>query len=594
MEPEWDGFHEAEIEADNAGCMFIEKLVHGHGRCIRISEAVGSWKYVVKIEQQRDRKGRCKDLGGLSFITMGEGGQDGFASSSRRPMLARQDTDNLLSYYESPLADKGPLSASSSQYSTSDSSCSEYSKESPVASPRRTEQAADHRHQMAASVEHNRSQSDAHDIPPSSMPAPKRRSSTDSSVATFSPDNPASYLNYQPGVHATAGPLPPPPRLDPPPPRSARRRGDIEAVKQALQLPPSVSAALSRRVPPAASIHRREGASDTESPPPPQPDVVIQPPPRNDSLPEDREWVSVTPPPSKKRPPSKVPPQQPHPRSPTHVPPTHPQPHPVPAPAPPSPRPKIKALYPSAMYCSELSAKLTTLERCALYTAKINELALYDCGLSDWLFEARIRNSPGPSPAFTPKPRNTSHGSEASEATFPVRPDASVATDLSSPSTPNSNIVLPYPTLAPRTSSMKSGFFASLGRKASVSRTPGPQPPRQQAHHPTPNRTVLTKRPTISPSVPGGPRAKRMSRSHTMMLSTSTSSAHTMEDLTESDAQPTTQDDPEFERQLDKLAVLLPHADRDVLAGYLRRSGQDMVAIGLYLDDEKMGRIRRP
>ncbi len=79
-----------------------------------------------------------------------------------------------------------------------------------------------------------------------------------------------------------------------------------------------------------------------------------------------------------------------------------------------------------------------------------------------------------------------------------------------------------------------------------------------------------------------------------MMPSTSTASAHTMEDLTESDTKPTTQDDPEFESQLDKLAVLLPHADRDVLAGYLRRSGQDMVAIGLYLDDEKMGRIRRP
>ncbi|KAK0230601.1 hypothetical protein IW262DRAFT_413917 [Armillaria fumosa] len=515
-------------------------------------------------------------------------------------MLARQATDNLLSYYESPLADQGPLSASSSQYSTSDSSCSEYSKESPVASPRRAEQPAD-RHQMAASVEHSRSQSDAHDIPPSAVPAPKRRSSTDSSVATFSPDNPASYLNYQPGVHATAGPLPPPPRLDPPPPRSAaRRRGDIEAVKQALQLPPSVSAALSRRISP----HRREGASDTASP---QPDVVIQPPPRNDSLPEDREWVSVTPPPSKKRvsaelsissgddlPPTPSPPpkslrnslsrglrRMSLPRTPSRT--------PSPPQLSPSPRPKIKALYPSAMYCSELSAKLTTLERCALYTAKINELALYDCGLGDWLFEARIRNSPGPSPAFTPKPRHPSHGSDASEATFPVRPDASVATDLSSPSSPNSSVVLPYPTLAPRSSSMKSGFFASLGRKASVSRTPGPQPPRQQAHHPMPNRTVLTKRPTISPSVPGGPRAKRMSRSHTMMLSASTAS--TTEEL---DTKPATQDDPEFERQLDKLAVLLPHAERDVLAGYLRRSGQDMVAIGLYLDDEKMGRIRRP
>ncbi|KAK0491201.1 hypothetical protein IW261DRAFT_73649 [Armillaria novae-zelandiae] len=518
---------------------------------------------------------------------MGEARQDVFASSSRRPMLARQATDNLLSYYESPLADKGPLSASSSQYSTSNSSCSEYSKESPLASPRRAEQAAE----MAASIEHSRSQSDAHDIPPSCPVPPQRRSSTDNSTATFSPDNPASYLNYQPGVHATAGPLPAPPRLDPPPPRSAARpRGDIDAVKQALQLPPSVSAALSRRISP----HRREGASDA------QPDVVIQPPPRNDSLPEDREWVSVTPPPSKKRvsaelsissgddlPPTPSPPpkslrnslsrglrRMSLPRTPSRT--------PSPPQLPPSPRPRIRALYPSAMYCAELSARLTALERCALYTAKINELALYDCGLTDWLFEARIRNSPGPSPAFTPQPRHPSHGSDASEATFPVRPDAGVATDLSSPSTPTSTVVLPYPTLAPRSSSVKSGFFASLGRKASVSRTQGPQPPRQQAHHPIPSRAVLTKRPTISPSVPGGPRAKRMSRSHTILL-------------TPDQPDPIQPDDPpDFQTQLDKLAVLLPHADRDVLAGYLRRSGQDVVAIGLYLDDEKMGRLRRP
>ncbi|KAI0248692.1 hypothetical protein BJV78DRAFT_1085728, partial [Lactifluus subvellereus] len=50
---------------------------------------------------------------------------------------------------------------------------------------------------------------------------------------------------------------------------------------------------------------------------------------------------------------------------------------------------------------------------------------------------------------------------------------------------------------------------------------------------------------------------------------------------------------PEFTRQVDKLADLLPHADKQVLAGYLRRAGQDMLAIGQYLEDEKNGRIRR-
>lgn len=65
-------------------------------------------------------------------------------------------------------------------------------------------------------------------------------------------------------MHATAGPLPPPPRAmfnidtnSPAPPRpprlnsplSSRTRGDLEAVKQALQLPPQVSAALASRTP---------------------------------------------------------------------------------------------------------------------------------------------------------------------------------------------------------------------------------------------------------------------------------------------------------------------------------------------------------
>lgn len=52
--------------------------------------------------------------------------------------------------------------------------------------------------------------------------------------------------------------------------------------------------------------------------------------------------------------------------------------------------------------------------------------------------------------------------------------------------------------------------------------------------------------------------------------------------------------DPEFVRQVDKLVDLLPNADRDVLAGYLRRAGQDILAIGQYLEDEKNGSIKAP
>lgn len=50
---------------------------------------------------------------------------------------------------------------------------------------------------------------------------------------------------------------------------------------------------------------------------------------------------------------------------------------------------------------------------------------------------------------------------------------------------------------------------------------------------------------------------------------------------------------PEFEQQVDKLHVLVPHADRDTLAGYLRRAGQDILAIGQYIEDEKNGTLKR-
>jgi hypothetical protein len=49
----------------------------------------------------------------------------------------------------------------------------------------------------------------------------------------------------------------------------------------------------------------------------------------------------------------------------------------------------------------------------------------------------------------------------------------------------------------------------------------------------------------------------------------------------------------DFTRQVERLADLLPHADKDVLAGYLRRAGQDILAIGQYLEDEKNGTVRR-
>lgn len=101
---------------------------------------------------------------------------------------------------------------------------------------------------------------------------PINRGATAQSAQFDSP--PASYLFYEPGVHSTAGPLPPPPMsvLDPDkpassaPPRPPRLRTplplssappqptssskrDIEALKESLQLPLSVSSKLASRAP---------------------------------------------------------------------------------------------------------------------------------------------------------------------------------------------------------------------------------------------------------------------------------------------------------------------------------------------------------
>ena len=114
-------------------------------------------------------------------------------------------------------------------------------------------------------------------LSPSMLQPPNTRATPNASAASpgppptssspsyhSSPSSSSPYLHYQPGVHSTAGPLPPPPKsifgkdnaAPPRPPRyhtplpnNARR--DIDAIKEALQLPQSVSAKLAARTPPA-------------------------------------------------------------------------------------------------------------------------------------------------------------------------------------------------------------------------------------------------------------------------------------------------------------------------------------------------------
>ncbi|KAK2466459.1 hypothetical protein APHAL10511_002101 [Amanita phalloides] len=608
-------------------------------------------------------------------------------------------------------------------------------------------------------------------LPPAAMQSP---------IEPPSKRNDTSYLNYQPGLHATAGPLPPPPRATfaidsshPPPPRpprmqtpNPRSRGDMEAVKQALQLPPSVSAVLASRsshvvsssssskvdsaklssieTPPSVELEpvktllRREGAF-IHSPDPanaqnssskqkddvthepqesaPSNDhvsssacsniVIVTPPPRLESLQTSHSQgklpvrevttppevfverplspdISSTAPPksfrnsitnglkrlsSISRSPSLSS------RSPKRTSigttqssrtPSPPYPYQDPMGAVRPRRAKIVTLNPAALFCHEVYTTKSTAERCSIYIQKINELYNCDTGLMDWLDDAKNRGSnaanivpSSPTDPFTPQRRHTSGSSMMTDATFPLRPDAATATDLTSShrnTTPPSAQPpsLPYPSLAitqqpqrlaqsvsgagsisssssirsPASSApsnpLKGGFFASLGRRTSVSGRrekhgiTALSPTNSQNGGSGKNANVLTKAPpqqqpsprpvniVTSPSVPGGPRAppNRVKRSQTLTTTPVPFSTKSEVEPTNTLGQPPathdlSQDgvidirpDPDFSRQVDRLADLLPHADRDILSVYLRRAGQDILAIGLYLEDEKNGTLR--
>ncbi|KAJ7667740.1 hypothetical protein DFH06DRAFT_227637 [Mycena polygramma] len=179
------------------------------------------------------------------------------------------------------------------------------------------------------------------------------------------------------------------------------------------------------------------------------------------------------------------------------------------------------------------------------------------------------------------------------------------------------------------TPSKTSNFFSSLGRKASMSKRDRPNPMSFSSSGPPTTGTRLTKSPPVTmnpraivisnaPVIPGGPRAppNRALRTQSIAAPPSPFSSNSSMSDHSSLAAPRRPSlfappsssgsssqsrsstgkgvsDREFERQVDKLADLLPQAERAVLAGYLRRSGQDILAIGQYLEDEKNGKVRR-
>ncbi|KAG8919276.1 hypothetical protein FRC01_001367 [Tulasnella sp. 417] len=393
---------------------------------------------------------------------------------------------------------------------------------------------------------------------------------------------------------------------------------------------------------------------------------------------------------------------------------------------------------PDAFWFRDVLAKKTPVERAAGYAEKMRQLFYEeDSGLADWISCAKgggkksgrsdSRNrSPHSSDTassvglarsasrasssnggftFNPKPRNVSHGSEATEATFPIRADAYVATELSSrnhspPRGPPAN--LPYPGVVqnvgirpsatmrslPTTSSnggggthaysnsMRSlkgpkmtgtGFFASIGRRTSIKkerppigtgigsqngqnrpqvplpiavmpRPPqlgvgtvvgGPRPPPPRAGGPVRHNSLLEGRSRIS-NDGGSNRSSplleaRTIDGHEMMSGTAEEETSTIGhgtedfDTTSLRSAPTyvqsnftgstssgadllprsslsyrtagrTDATSMFSVNLDKVSDVLPHVDRRILAAYLKRaSGDDMKAIGKYLEDERNG-----
>ena len=250
-------------------------------------------------------------------------------------------------------------------------------------------------------------------------------------------------------------------------------------------------------------------------------------------------------------------------------------------------------------------------------------------------------------------PRNPSRSSLSSEMTFPLRADAYIATDLSQrdiDTVPSPNVpppALPYPALAGVSPPINSrstntaigaqlshspslsvgakvtaGLLSSLGRNASTRKDMSKPTEKLTRSMTRSTKQSLTSLPnprpvqiTSAPSVPGGPRALpgRVQRSQTLMLSSPATNSgnnpstplhirrrsNTLKRPSFFGRSPgpspelDTPTNTEFTRQVERLADLLPHADKNVLAGYLSRAGQDILAIGQYLEDEKNGNVRR-
>ncbi|KAF8529007.1 hypothetical protein BU17DRAFT_37451 [Hysterangium stoloniferum] len=288
---------------------------------------------------------------------------------------------------------------------------------------------------------------------------------------------------------------------------------------------------------------------------------------------------------------------------------------------------KTPSTWPDAMNFRDILLKKMPAERAHAYSLRFRELAAEETGLQDWL-NLTSKKVVTPSRGFDMQPRHVSRNSIASEMTFPIRQDAYIATDLSlrsvadlsSPISPSTT--LPYPTLAqgigirkrssrtfaaesslasPTSSprSLGTGFFASLGRKTSIRKDKPPSSPNKLLSSRQPSKPPQARvvRLDTAPSLPGGPRApaRPTQRMNSVIMPSATQEAGRSEAHTLSIPNRRSEESAVlFDQHVQKLADLLPHADKEILAGYLRRAkNQDMMsAIGTYLADEQQGCVR--
>ncbi|KAJ7688454.1 hypothetical protein B0H17DRAFT_1135672 [Mycena rosella] len=299
------------------------------------------------------------------------------------------------------------------------------------------------------------------------------------------------------------------------------------------------------------------------------------------------------------------------------------------------PRRKIISQNPAALFCADIVSRKSAQERCSMYAQKINELLEWagQTGDSDALDAARCPAAAARFAVLDEVGGDVPHAGRRdgrdgfvhqARRQRPARPDPPISRPIPAfahlPPPPVLNAHAPdEPHLL-----LQDGQLLLVARPQGERQQEGAAEPdvvyvlgrgehraARQSPPVTPNpRPVFISN---TPSVPGGPRAppNRALRTQSIMASSpfSSNSSDRSSSLRraglalhahlfvlvrpEHHGWHGAERNRDFERQVDKLADLLPQAERAVLAGYLRRAGQDILAIGQFLEDEKNGTLRR-